>query len=314
VSEISTNRARWEVIAAAILWSLSSFFTRLFSEPTFLGTHEPKLDPLHIAIYRALFAGITMAFLVRPAQMRFKPMMIVMIICFTTMNGLFLTAMSLGSAANAILLQNTAPVWVCLLAWFFLRETTDRRTLLCVFIAMIGGTIIVSGNWSNAIDGSTNSQASILLMATGSGVMYACVILFLRHFRSESAPWLTLLNLMGTAICTALVLFLLKGPNEFWRWICIPTKSQLCLLAVFGSMQLAVAYCLFSRGLRAIGAQEAGIITLIEPLLNAVWAYLISPERDTPTRWTVIGGGILLFAMLMRYLRFTKPSQANSRS
>jgi drug/metabolite transporter (DMT)-like permease len=74
------------------------------------------------------------------------------------------------------------------------------------------------------------------------------------------------------------------------------------VLLVFGSVQLAAPYWLFARSLRAVSPQEAGIITLLEPVLNPVWAYLIAPHKDTPTVWTVTGGLLLLVALGWRYL------------
>ena len=74
------------------------------------------------------------------------------------------------------------------------------------------------------------------------------------------------------------------------------------VLALFGVFQMALPYWLFTRGLRAVSSQEAAIITLIEPLLNPVWAYLITPEKDTPTLPMLLGGALILFALVWRYV------------
>lgn len=293
------TRARLGLALAAVLWSLSSFFIRLLTTPTWFKLEEPKLSSLHVAIFRSLFSGLALLLIVKRKDMHFRPAMIAMVICFSTMTGLYLTALNEGAAANAILLQNTAPVWVALFGWLILKEVTDRRTLVSVGVAMIGGAVIVLGNWPK----EGGSQASILMMAAGSGVMYATVILFLRYLRDESAPWLITLNLTGTAVVVGTVLLIAKGPSEFATWITTPTVKQLVFLGLFGIIQMATPYVLFSRGLKVIGPTEAGIITLLEPLLNPVWAFLITPETDTPTPWTLIGGGILLTAMVLRYVR-----------
>jgi drug/metabolite transporter (DMT)-like permease len=282
-----------------VLWSLSSFFIRLLSEPTRVGVHEPKLDSLHIALFRSLFSGLVLIVLIRPKDVRFRPAMPGMVLTFAIMTGLYLSALNLGPAANAILLQNTAPVWVCLFGWLLLGERTDRRTLIAVLVAMVGGAVIVVGNWPK--DGG--NQALILLMAAGSGVMYAGVILFLRQMRDESAAWLTMLNLVGSGLAIGLAMVVVLGPTAFAEWVTMPTGRQLLYLALFGTLQMALPYWLFSRGLKSIGPQEAGIITLLEPLLNPVWAYMIAPDRDTPTPDTWLGGAILLGAMAFRYAR-----------
>ena len=54
--------------------------------------------------------------------------------------------------------------------------------------------------------------------------------------------------------------------------------------------------------LHRVSPQEAGAITLLEPVLNPLWAYLISPETDTPTAVTWIGGVLILGALAYRYL------------
>ena len=100
------------IVVAAVLWSLSGLFTRLMQKPTSLELHDPALTPLQFAFFRALFAGLVMIPLVRPRDLRFRPPMPVMVGCFAIMNALFLSALALGSAANAILLQNTAPFFV----------------------------------------------------------------------------------------------------------------------------------------------------------------------------------------------------------
>jgi len=65
---------------------------------------------------------------------------------------------------------------------------------------------------------------------------------------------------------------------------------------------MAAPYWLFARGLKTVSAMEAGIITLLEPVLNPIWAYLIAPDRETPTHATFLGGGILLAALIWRYI------------
>ena len=71
---------------------------------------------------------------------------------------------------------------------------------------------------------------------------------------------------------------------------------------MFGSVQMGLPYFLFARGLRSVSPQEAGAITLLEPVLNPLWAYLISPETDTPTVFTAVGGILILGALGYRYM------------
>jgi DME family drug/metabolite transporter len=229
--------------------------------------------------------------------------MVGMVVTFTVMSGLYLSALGLGPAANAIFLQNTAPVWVTLFAVLLLGERADRRGWQAVFIGAAGAVVIVVGNWPRDLppeEGRT--QILILLMGAGSGIVYAWVVLFLRVLRDQSAAWLVALNLLGTAVTLGLFVLASDGPAAFLAWVSAPTPRQLAVLVVFGGAQMALPYWLFTRGLRTVSPQEAGIITLIEPLLNPLWAYLVTPAKDTPTVPMLAGGALILLALVWRYL------------
>jgi len=297
------NRDRLLLVLAAVLWSSGSFFMKLLREPSGLGLDQPQLSPLQIAFFRGLFAGAVLVPLVRPSSIRFRPSMLAMVACFGIMSALYLSALGLGQAANAILLQNTAPFWVYIVGVFFLGEVGDSRTLRAILVGVAGMLLIVGGNWVDGppSDGAT-PQSLILLMGAGSGIMYACVVLFLRGLRAESSAWLMVLNLFGGAGVVLIYVFIRFGTTETDEWLSAPTLSQLAVLAVFGAVQMAAPYWLFARGLKTVTPHEAGIITLLEPVLNPVWAYLMAPEKETPTIWTAMGGCILLAALAWRYL------------
>jgi drug/metabolite transporter, DME family len=300
----ATASARIALVAAAILWSTSSVFIRILQEPTGLGLESPVLSPLQIAFFRSLFAGLGLLLLVRRALRTFRPPMIPLVICFGVMTALYLTALGLGPAANAILLQNTAPVWIYLVGVYCLGDPHDHRTRTAVIAAMLGAAVIVIGNWPRGLDPeATRAQAEILLMATGSGAFYAAVVLLLRRLNSESATWLTTLNLLGSALVIAGFIVVNQGLSDFQTWLAAPSIPQLIMIAIYGIVQLAVPYVLFAWSLRSVSPQEAGLITLIEPVLNPIWAWMLTPDRDTPTIWTFIGGTILLAALVWRYIR-----------
>jgi drug/metabolite transporter (DMT)-like permease len=295
--------ARAYLVLAAVLWSLGSVFMRILREPLGLGLHEPTLSPLQIAFYRGLFGGLVMLALVRRAEMTFRPLMLCMVVAFTVMSGLYLSALGLGPAANAIFLQNTAPLWVFVIAVVFLGERGDRRGWQTVFLGATGAVVIVAGNWPRALPpAEQHRQVLILFMGMGSGVVYAIVVLFLRALCQRAPAWLVALNLIGSAATLGLFVLLHDGWSAFMTWATAPTARQVAVLVVFGAVQLAVPYWLFTRGLRTVSPQEAAIITLIEPLLNPVWAYLITPELDAPNVWMFIGGGLILFALVWKYV------------
>jgi drug/metabolite transporter (DMT)-like permease len=276
---------------------------RVLREPLELGLHEPALTPLQIAFYRGLFGGLVMFALVRRSEMVFRIPMVGMVVTFTVMSGLYLSALGLGPAANAIFLQNTAPLWVFVFAVVLLGERGDARGWQTVLLGAAGAAVIVAGNWPRSLPSDEQkTQVLILFMGLGSGVVYAIVVLFLRALREHSAAWLVALNLLGTAVTLGLFVLCNEGWSAFALWASAPSARQVAVLVVFGAFQMAIPYWLFARGLRTISTQEAAIITLIEPLLNPVWAYLITPEKDTPNEWMLCGGGLILFALVWRYV------------
>jgi drug/metabolite transporter, DME family len=279
---LSVTRGRWCIVSAALLWSLSGGFAKILTQPTPLGLDSPPIDPLLIAFYRAFFAALVLATTLRRSGFSFRPVMIPMAVCFAVMNALFVSALAEGTAANAILLQYTAPMWMYLASVWWLGEPADRRSSVALLVGLVGIAILIIGGWQDA-------KLRVIAIALGSGITYAGVIVCLRVLRNSSSRWLTVLNHMtGALVLLPLVCFLPR-----------PSGGQLVCLFLFGAVQMGLPYWLVARGLRSVSPQEAGTITLLEPLLNPLWAYLAASEL--PSRFTVIGGTFILGALLWRY-------------
>jgi drug/metabolite transporter (DMT)-like permease len=283
-ADISPVRARLCIVAAAVLWSLSGAFKSVLTHSTPLGLHEPPLDAAQIAFYRVLFAGIVLLPTLRRIDISFRPAMIGMVLTFAAMNGLFVRALTLGTAANAIFLQYTAPLWVYLAGIFWLGERPDRRSTVAVAAGMAGVAVILTGGWSG-------ERLDVIGYALGAGVAYAGVLLWLRALRGNSPRWLTVLNHLGSA------LVLLPDAARFG----LPTTGQLAWLFLFGALQMGLPYWLMARGLRTVSPTEAGMLSLLEPLLNPLWAYLVSPVQESPPAATWIGGALILSGIAYRY-------------
>jgi drug/metabolite transporter (DMT)-like permease len=284
----SATHGRLCVVLAAVLWSTSGGFTKLLTQPTPLHLNEPHLSPLQIAFARVLFAGLALAPLVRRRDLTFRPAMLVTAVTFAAMNALFVSALALGSAANAILLQYTAPMWMYLVSIWWLHEPADRRGAVSLAIGMGGIGLIIAGGF---FDAGQVGQLPVIVLALGSGVTYAGVLIGLRVLRDVSSRWLTVFNQIVSAL--ALLPFV-------WG-MSLPSASQAVVLLVYGTLQLALPYWLVARGLRRVSPQEAGTLTLLEPLLNPLWAYVVSPATERPSVWTFAGGCFILGALAYRY-------------
>ena len=137
--------------------------------------------------------------------------------------------------------------------------------------------------------GRQEAQLGVIAIALTSGLAYAGVIVFLRVLRAASPRWLTVLNHLASA------LILLP-----WVWyLPLPTPGQFGILIAYGAGQMALPYWLMARSLQVVSPQEAGTVSLLEPLLNPLWAYLISGEQ--PSIYTLWGGTFILVALAWRY-------------
>jgi drug/metabolite transporter (DMT)-like permease len=154
----------------------------------------------------------------------------------------------------------------------------------------LGGAVLQSG-WASG-------ELGILGLGLASGITYAGIVIFLRVLRNESSRWLTVLNHLGGALIVGGVWMLLP---LVWPTNASPpgTFAQYVTLALFGIVQMGVPYWLMSRGLQSVSPQEAGAITLLEPILNPVWAYLVAGEK--PPLATFVGGLFILGALAWRY-------------
>jgi DME family drug/metabolite transporter len=234
-----------------------------------------------LVFWRAAFACVVLWPLVRRPQWSWK--LLPMTATFAAMNYAYLTAMVKGSAANAIWLQFTAPVWVLLAGVFVFGERAVWRDWVLVGFAACGIAVILHYE-------SQGKSLEAVLWGLASGLFYAGVVLSLRQLRFMESAWLVALNHLVTAILLAPVAL---GGSHF------PSGVQWLLLAGLGMVQMGLPYILFARGLRHIPGHEATGIGLVEPLLVPIWAYLSWGEQ--PAWWTLVGGGLILVGLAIRY-------------
>lgn len=267
----SIGRGRLLILAAAVLWSLSGVLTKG------LGMEGPP-----IAFYRGLFAGLALLPFVPRRHRVFRPGMVPMALIFATMTGLYLGAMTKTTAANAIFLQCSSIFWVIPIGALVLREGPDRRALMGISLAMVGIILILV----KGVDENRPEERTGIALGLASGVAYAAILVGLRAFRDLDPTWLSGFNNLAGAAILGLWILATTGP------IPLPSGYQWPALVFFGVVQMAIPYVLFAQGLRHVTAAEAGLIGLVEPVLNPLWVYLRFGER--PLDMTLIGGCFLL--------------------
>jgi drug/metabolite transporter (DMT)-like permease len=194
--------------------------------------------------------------------------------------------MALTTAANAIWLQCTAPIWVLIVGVLFWREPVAPRDLALLGFGMAGVGVILT---CEMLDDP--GRAGGILTGLAAGLFYAGVVLSLRRLRSENGAWLVAVNHLVAAILLAPWMLYIG------RW---PSTTQLAVLAAFGFIQMGLPYLLFARALRSLPGHEAAGIALLEPVLTPFWAWLASGEL--PAWWTFVGGGLILCGLAAPFL------------
>lgn len=261
------------VLGAAILWSTGGLFIKAAS-----------LSAFELSFGRSLLAVITIAIVTRHEGFGLNRISAVTSILYAALLILFVLATKLTTAANAIFLQYTAPVYVLLLEPLFYKEKFRRRDLVTVAVCLAGMSLFFVGKLRpQDVNGN--------LVALASGVCFALFFLLMRHSRAREV------NRASSAIYGNLIVVLVCAPAFFGAASRGISKADFACIAYLGIVQIGVAYILFTgamaRGLRSL---DASIVGYIEPVLNPVWVFLFIGER--PSGWAIMGGAIIIASVL----------------
>jgi drug/metabolite transporter (DMT)-like permease len=257
------------LIATSLLWSLGGVLVKSVDWPSMAKA----------GVRSALASAVFLAWLRRP-QFTFSATQIGAAVAYAATVSLFILANDRTTAANAIFLQYTGPIYVALLGPYVLGERTRRIDWWCIAIALCGIALFFRdqfsprGLWGN-------------IAGLASGVGFGSTVIFLRKER-DSSPASALL--LGNLLTAAIGL-----PFCFGK---MPTAPEWAALAVLGVFQLGAAYILYSIAIRYVTALEAILITMLEPILNPVWVAL--KQGEVPGPWSLAGGALVLAAVVVR--------------
>jgi drug/metabolite transporter (DMT)-like permease len=273
VDHFSSPRRRAVIflILAALLWSSGGLLIKLIA-----------WNPMAIAATRSAIAAIVMLAFRRHMKFSWSIAQLGGAACYAAMVILFVAANKWTTAANAILLQYTAPVYVALFSYWFLRERITKFDLAAI-AAALGGMLLFfldeltrGGFWGNV--------AAIL-----SGMAFAGTVLFLRK-QKDSSP-------LASVFLGNFLTFLVGLPSVFQG---IPDAAGWLGLLLLGVFQLGFSYILYAEAIKHVTALEAILIPILEPVLNPVWVFLLIGERPGP--WAIVGGFIVLLSVTARCL------------
>ncbi len=257
------------LILSAFFWSLGGVMIK-----------KVQLHPMAIAGWRSAIAFVVL--LIWSGKLQFKG-------SFAQWGGAaafagnmfsFIAATKMTTAANAILLQYTAPAYIAIFGIWFLKERPRSADWLVIVVVM-GGMVLFfldrlsfSGLWGNT-------------MGIVAGITFAWMILFFRK-QKDANPLMSVILGNGITALVALPVILQQLPGIYdWIW-----------LILLGTIQTAVPYILYTKAIRHVTALMGSLVPVFEPLLNPAWAVLIIGE--VPGTWAMVGGALILIAVTSR--------------
>ena len=261
------------MLAAAIIWSTGGLFIKWTT-----------LSGLELSFGRSLLAAITVAIFTRREGFGINRITLLASVLYAALLLLFVLATKETTAANAIFLQYTAPLYVLVLEPIFYKEKFRQRDLITVIFCVVGMSLFFVGKLRPQ-DVTGN------LLALASGVCFAFYFLLLRHSSARDV------NRASSVIYGNLLVVLIAASAGLKVLPSISLHDALSVVYL-GVVQIGVAYTLFTLGMaRGIRSLDAGIVGYIEPVLNPVWVFLVIGER--PSKWALIGGAIIVGAVVV---------------
>jgi len=273
------QRAIVMMLSASILWSIGGLLIKLVN-----------LNPLAIAGMRSLIASIVVFGFLDKSTLSLSWNKVLGAISYASMVILFVSATKATTAANAILLQYTSPIYIAIFGGWLLKEKAVLKDWV-VIVSVLCGMVLFF------IDDISGGSLVGTILAVFSGIAMAFSTIFMRR-QKDADP---LENVFWGSILTVIVClpFMFESMPDTKSWV------GLVLLGVF---QLGFSYVLYARAIKNITALQSTFICLVEPLLNPVWVFLSVGEA--PGVLSVIGGLIVLVSVTIGCIKPSRKSVA----
>jgi drug/metabolite transporter (DMT)-like permease len=261
------------LFATALLWSAGGILIKIIS-----------WHPVAIAGARCTIALPLLTFIYyKQGYFKFSWAQLFGAVCYSMTVILFVVSTKMTTAANAILLQYSAPIYVAIFGIWFLKERVHSLDWIIIVIAMFGillfffDKLTFAGFWGN-------------ILALITGISFGLLFIFMR-MQKDASP-------LGTIVLGNIFTIILCLPFMVQD---IPTSSETWVgLLLLGLFQLGLAYMFLSIAIKKVTALQGIMIPLIEPVLNPIWVLLFYEE--VPGIWSVIGGCVVLGAVVIRSL------------
>lgn len=262
-------KARLQILAAAVLFSTGGAAIKACG-----------LSGWQVACFRSGVAALALMALLPAARRRWRWEQVLVGCAYAATLILYVLANKLTTAANAIFLQSTAPLFLLLLAPLWLKEQVGRRDLVFMTALAFGLGLFFFG-----LEAPQRTATNPLLgntLGACAAITWALTVAGLRWIaRTEgeagrppagAAVGATVVgNGIVFVVCLPFALPVGEAQVSDWLWI-----------GYLGVFQIALAYVFLTRGVRRVPAVETSLLLLVEPVLNTGWAWLLHGEVPGP--------------------------------
>jgi DME family drug/metabolite transporter len=271
----------------ALLWSSSGLFIKIL-----------ELDAFQISFYRSGIAALTVftVSILRTKKFKLETDILsnIQAVFFAGILIFFVLATKMTTAANAIFLQFTAPIYLLILEPLVLKSKFDSKNLLTIIITVFGMILFFFGRLEIG-----NIYGNIIAII--SGICFALFTLLLRRKKLLNKKENTLNSvILGNAIVAVISFFVI-----FPRFSL--SASETVILLYMGIFQIGISYIIFNEGVKYVSATESMIIATLEAIFNPIWVFLGIGEK--PSIYAIAGGAIIMSAILWRNLTKTGDSE-----
>lgn len=244
-----------------------------------------SLTSWQVASFRSAIAAVALAALLPAARRDWSRRVLLAACAYAATLVLFSLSNKMTTAANAIFLQGTGPLYVMLLGPWLLREPIRARDLEFGSVVALGLVLFFLGRETAVPTAPDPLRGNIL--AAFSGATWALTITGLRWLGKRGASAAAATVVAGNLIASLATLPMALPVSAL-------AGKDLALLLYLGVVQIGLAYFCLTRAIPHVPAFEASVLLLLEPTLNPIWTWLVHSER--PSAWALAGGALILGA------------------
>jgi drug/metabolite transporter (DMT)-like permease len=276
---VTHNLARLQVLAAAILFSTSG-----------AGIKAAAFSAPQVTAFRSGIAAIALLLWLRGRMVWSLPAIGIGVVYAATVT-LFVASTKLTTAANAIFLQATAPLYLLVLAPLVLGERFRARDLVYMCALAVGMTLCFVGQAAPTLTAPDPAKGNLLGVLCS--MTWAVTLLSLRFVeRNPTRPGVGITAVVAGNVLACLIT--LPSALPFPHASAIEWGT----IAYLGVFQLGLGYLCLTAAVRHLHALDVSLLLLLEPVLNPVWTWLLRGEH--PGRWALMGGSVIVAATALK--------------